>query len=407
MKISWVVWWLVAILLSPLCAQERYTVKDHGISFIVPDGFSEQKCDGNIIAEFTSGDPETGGLFEIRYVKAQPPLFLKGFTNGLKAYNSKTFKDSRTISEKDLVVGGAKASQSVASYSTGLTDKVLMQTIVARSPMRYYIIEMLVRKVDHNKFATIYDKVIDSFTFGELKFTDDEEKAYKNTLGLLNGLSDVNKELFGEKWYVVTINGKKIGHYWRKISQVEVASKRGYQVETELTLLSGKGATSKINTKSEMSFDFKVQNSNSINIITKEDGTKTMTVQRGELSGGSVNLEREINGEKESVKVDVKNGVFLPDAIDVLKLVTLSLPKSKYLAFYLPLGENSPIYDFIETAGKSWIEEVGSDAYIVYTNREKHTNITNWFDESKNMIKEIVAGSPIIIKAATKEEALK
>ena len=410
--------WLLLILLPVIVMSQvsnnnnRYVNTDYGFSIQPPEEWTGVAGQGATVVTFKPKDSASSSVeFNIIYAKAQTPITLNSYIKKLKDFNKEAYRDLKTISEKELTVSNLKAFQIAIEYKVGDKERGLIQTVVSKSPMVFYSLDITFEKADYDKLVKVYNDTVATFAIEVLKLTDVEAKAQDNTLQVLNALTNVNKELFSENWYAICFvakNGEsKIGYYHHKTTEAEVSSKKGYLVETELFVDAGGGGNSRTITRGSFSFDFKTQKVEREETITLKDGNKLVNKLSGEMERGEAALHRNINGEQDDITIKVSNGILFTDAAELFRKILLTPSKKDYLIKYLYMAENSPSIDFLEVAGKDWSDELKKDVYLVYSKRDRKQSITILYDSDRNMIKESTANSPIIIKAVSKEEALK
>src|SRR3989304_1397184 len=173
--------WLLLILLPVIVMSQvsnnnnRYVNTDYGFSIQPPEGWIGVAGQGATVITFKPKDSASSSVeFNIIYAKAQTPITLNSYIKKLKDFNKEAYRDLKTISEKELTVSNLKAFQIAIEYKVGDKERGLIQTVVSKSPMVFYSLDITFEKADYDKLVKVYNDTVATFAIEVLKLTDVE-----------------------------------------------------------------------------------------------------------------------------------------------------------------------------------------------------------------------------------------
>lgn len=381
---------------------EDFTSDVEGIAFLSPEGWESAQGRGATVVKFRP--PRGGGLTEIAIIAAEQgtPMTLDAYVAQLKEFNAKSFESGKLLDERPETVAGFPARRLHFTIPTKSGKELhLVQTVVRRSPMSFYSLDLSWVKEDEGAVGDRYEGILKSFRSVDRRWSKAEDAAYRRFAEAVDKLADVRKEVCLAEQLAIYAGDRKIGTYRTTIEEAVVEGRRGYKMTTALTIDAEDRGRETITTECAFTFDFKHQQSRWEDRKVLADGKEQVFRMNGTIVRDEARIERDLCGVKESEVVPLGGRrVLFADAAEVFRKILLGEAGNDYLTPVLPLGDNRMTGDRMEISRgeTATLHGVPFKGDMLLLTRERSGSRVFFYDPAKYLVEERIVRSPIVLR---------
>jgi hypothetical protein len=395
----WRAWGITLLLLSPQDLGVRMLAPEHEIAIRPPSGWTRHIGMGASVVKFRlPGESEHAPELLISHLTSSNPTPLETFRKQARENIKEKFPNSKIVEEKDLSIAGKQAYRVIFASN----DMMFLKTVVHRSNLEYYLLDAAYPPAAADKVRPVVEASIATLEIVPAALSSDERAAESRTLALLKS-ARIDQTVLGERWYVIQVSGRKVGHMRLKLSE----SQGMYAYESEVLSDFGEGTSDTTSSHGVFSPDGKVQKieAEEAKVTPKQ---KWLFKASATLQAGLVKITRDVNGTKEERAFPVEEGVLLNDVVECFRPMIVGAGKGTYLLKTLSPYSDEWGSESVEVSGLENLELGGKslDCILVQTCLGVRRKTTYIYLPDRTLLR---VGGPkdvFSVRAASKEEAL-
>jgi hypothetical protein len=395
----WRAWGIALLVLSQDLAVP-VTFDDHEFSFRPPAGWSARPARAPSIAKFfrTSPDGKSDADVLVTHILTSNPTPLAGWQEQAKENFKTNYPEGKILEDKLLEVNGRPA------HLLSWTDKGVQRFKLGifRTNLEYYAVDASYPDADAAKIRPLLDASAASLRIHPAPMKAEERLAHAKALQVMKR-AKLDPALKGERWYLVQLGVRKMGHQRVKVDESEGLVT--FEADTVLDVGDGNRDVSSV--RGSFSPDARVQKVESEQV--KQDKKEKWTFRASvTLDAGKVRARREMNGAVEEKSFAVDEGVLLADVVDIYRSFFAEEGKGAYFIRTLSAFADETNTELLEVAEpeKLRLDGVDQKLIMVMSTIDRRKTLTNAYGLDRRLQRMGGANDPLVLKAVTREEAV-
>jgi hypothetical protein len=397
----WRAWGTLLLLLSQDLGPpvER---EDHEFSFRPPAGWEVRPGQAPTVLRWhhAGAAGKVDGELLLTHLRSSNPTPLPGLREQAKEHFKERFPESKLVEDAAAEVGGRSAHR-LAWTNKGLLH---LKVAVRRSNLEWYILDGILEEGAAAKLRPVVDAAAATFKIVPAPLSADEKAAFGRFLGVL-GSAKADPGLFGERWYMILLGGRKAGHQRLKVGASEGLI--AFELDVHLDLGDGNRDVSTV--RGSFSPDCRVQRLESEQVKENDKKEKWVFRASATLEGGRVRALRDMNGTKEEGTFPVEEGTVLVDVHEVVRSFLVAAGKGTYFVRTLNPFVEDTTPELIEVASPEALRIDGAEreTVMVQSRIDRRKTMTYAYGTDRRLYR---LGGPqdlFVVLASTREEALR
>ena len=375
-------------------------LEDHEVAFRPPVGWTPRPVRPPSLVKFVRPPAEGKGNVEILFshVDGASPTPMATWTVQSAANVKESQPEAKILEEKKLEVNGRPAH--LLSWSEKGVQRFKLG--ILRTNLEWYVVDAFFPEGEAAAVRPLLDASAASLRILPKPLSPEERVSLDRTRKIM-GRVKLDPALKGERWYVVALGARKLGHQRVKID--ESADLVTFEVETSFEVSEGSRDVATV--RGSFSPDGRIQKVETEQ--HKQDKKEKRSYRAtASLDGGQVRVRRDMNGAVEEKTFVVEEGVLLGDVVEIYRSFFAEEGKGSYFIRTLNVYADEPSTEQLDVADPEKLKLDGVDRKVILISStiDRRRTLTNAYGLDRRLVRMGGASDPLVVKVSTKEEAV-